>query len=107
MNVVEHEMMVHTTKGVIPKSALHAVNEAAKDQAPPPDMEPKKLDKTCPIRSNRFDARCSTDCALYTGTSCGIVEHRMGSGTVCPFPGMAHCGENCALFTDGGCALVK
>lgn len=104
--MIEHETMVHTTKGVIPKSALHDVNAAAKDWAPPPDKKPVKLDKTCPIKGRMYDARCDTSCAFYTGTGCGIVEHCMGTGTACPFPGMAHCGADCALYRDGSCALI-
>lgn len=103
--MIEHEPMIRTTKGTIPQSCLHAVNEAAK--APPPDLGPVKLDRTCPIKSNKYDARCDTSCALYIpDVGCGIVEHRMGAGTACPFPGMAHCGESCALYA-GGCALIK
>lgn len=105
--MIEHEPMIRTTKGMIPQSCLHAVNEAAKNQAPPPDTKPKRLDITCPLKGRLFDARCSSDCALYIpDVGCGIVEHQMGSGTICPFPGMAHCGESCALYA-GGCALIK
>lgn len=105
--MIEHEPMIYTTKGVIPQSALHDVNETAKNQAPPPDMKPRKLDITCPLKGRMYDARCSTDCALYTGTGCRIMEHKMGTGTACPWPGMAHCGESCAFYSDGSCALVK
>ena len=105
--MTEHETVIYTTKGAIPQSALHEVNEQAKSWAPPPDTKPKKLDITCPLKGRMYDARCSTDCALYTGTGCGIVAHKMGAGTACPFPGMAHCGKSCALYEDGSCALVK
>lgn len=105
--MIEHEPMIHTTKGVIPQSALKAVNEAAKNQVPPPDTKPKRLDITCPLKGRMYDARCDTSCTLYTGTGCGIVERRMGTGTACPFPGMAHCSESCALYKDGSCAMIK
>lgn len=104
---IEHEPIVYTTKGAVPKSALHSVNEQAKSWPPSPDTKPKRLDITCPLKGRMYDARCDTSCALYTGTGCGIKERRMGSGTACPFPGMAHCGDSCALYSDGSCALVK
>lgn len=108
MNVVEHEPMIHTTKGVIPQSALHDVNEQAKSWTLPHDAKPKKLDITCPLKGRMYDARCDTSCALYIPeVGCGIKERCMGAGTACPFPGMAHCGKGCALYEDGSCALVK
>ena len=63
--MIEHEPMIRTTKGMIPQSALHDVNEFAKNQAPPPDLGPVKLDKTCPLKGRMYDARCDTSCALY------------------------------------------
>ena len=106
--MIEHEPMIRTTKGMIPQSALHDVNEVAKNQAPPPVLGPVKLDKTCPLKSRMFDARCDTSCALYIPeVGCGIKERCMGAGTACPWPGMAHCGKSCALYEDGSCALVK
>lgn len=103
----EHEMMIYTTKGIIPESEIHKANEAAKERTAPPDIKPAKLDITCPLKARKYDTRCDVSCALYTGTGCGIVEHRMGAGTVCPFPGMSHCDGKCALHTGGSCALTK
>lgn len=103
---IGHEMMVYTTKGVIPESELHTVNEAAEKRTAPPDTKPAKLDKTCPLKANKYDPRCDISCALYTGTGCGIIEHRMGAGTVCPLPGISRCDGNCALHTGGSCALI-
>ena len=56
--MIEHEPMIRTTKGMIPQSCLHAVNETAKNQTPPPDLGPVKLDKTCPLKGRMYDARC-------------------------------------------------
>ncbi len=106
--MTEHETVIYTTKGAIPQSALHEVNEQAKSWAPPPDTKPKKLDITCPLKGRMYDARCDTSCALYIPeVGCGIKGRRMGAGTACPWPGMAHCGKSCALYEDGSCALVK
>ena len=42
--MIEPEPMIYTTKGAIPQSCLHDVNEVAKNQAPPPDLGPVKLE---------------------------------------------------------------
>lgn len=102
--VIEHEPMVQTSMGVIPESALQEVNAAY--PVPPKDCGPAKMNRLCPVKRS-YDARCSADCALCTGTGCGIVENRMGSGTLCPLPGMTTCGDACALYVDGTCALIK
>lgn len=104
---VEHEPVVYTTKGAIPQSALHDVNEQAKSWTPPPDTKPKRLDKNCPFRGKAYDSRCSADCALFTGSGCGIVERKMGVGKSCPIPGFVGCGESCAFYKDGSCAMIK
>lgn len=69
--MIEHEPMIRTTKGMIPQSALHDVNEVAKNQAPPPVLGPVKLDKTCPFPGM---AHCGKSCALYEDGSCALVK---------------------------------
>lgn len=105
---VEHEAMIYTTKGIMPASTLHRMNLAEKERPTPPDTKPAEPDRACPFKPGKYkDARCDDSCALYTGTGCGIVERRMGTGAACPFPGISHCGEKCALYTGGVCALTK
>ena len=54
-------------------------NEVAKNQAPPPDLGPVKLDKTCPLKGRMYDARCDTSCALYSSRSVISISSRGGN----------------------------
>lgn len=104
--LIEHELKVVSSLGEVPKSALPAVHRALASLQSEPEKPQQRPDKKCPFRGERYDDLCSVSCALYTGTGCGIVEHRMGTGVTCPFQNRQSCGDGCALYVGGGCALV-
>ena len=104
--LIEHELKVVTSLGEVPNSALPAVHRALASLPSEPEKPQQRPDKKCPFRGERYDDLCSVSCALYTGTGCGIVEHRMGTGVTCPFQNRQSCGDGCALYVGGGCALV-
>ena len=104
--LIEHELKVVSSLGEVPNSALPAVHRALASLPSEPEKPQQRPDKKCPFRGERYDDLCSFSCALYTGTGCGIVEHRMGTGVTCPFQNRQSCGDGCALYVGGGCALV-